>query len=342
MSYRIEPVPPDPECWEEIAVFLARFTVDGELEKPGEGDDDPAAWRTRFRWWWVDNPFCEDESPRGFLLRTADGHLVGFHGLIPCEYGRGGRRIPGLMTTTFFVRKAHRAAALGVFLRVNRLGNRHVLIDGTPSPEMCALLERFRFQSRNRMCESICALPRHGRQPRSWAVRTLRVLQSSPRDSVEIGGRWTRDPGGANGDIPCADHAIRSVVSRESLAWQLRSGSEEKAFLGWTDEAGDLRAWLLARKRWRRGFCFLQVMDHGSRDGTSLSRFLRRIQQHPRVEALPVEADFLVWTDLDGQGNPLSAFFRRQRDCALYYRLPDSWRDWEKVCRPVETDGLLF
>ncbi len=83
MSYRISIVTGSDAERREIAAFLAAFVRDGELLKPRCGDDDPAKWEQRMRWWWDENPHCLSDSPRGYRLDHETAGLVGFSGSFP-------------------------------------------------------------------------------------------------------------------------------------------------------------------------------------------------------------------------------------------------------------------
>ncbi|MEM7600788.1 MAG: hypothetical protein AAF357_05175, partial [Verrucomicrobiota bacterium] len=70
MGYNVQDVSRSPAVQRDLADFLATFVQDGELPSPLPGDDRSDVWLKRFLWWWDQNPFCREDSPRGFVLYT--------------------------------------------------------------------------------------------------------------------------------------------------------------------------------------------------------------------------------------------------------------------------------
>jgi len=282
MSYRIEPVGPDPESWREAAEFLAGFVRDGELDADSvNGPESLAAtWLRRFRWWWRDNPFCREESPRGFLLRTPEGDIGGFQGLIPRDYQIQGQPLAGLITTTLFVRKEHRSASLGLFMRVQRLKSSYYLVDATPSEEMCAILEKFGYRASNRLRCRILPL---------W-----RGLLPWPEGKLTP-GRLIKRPGDARSVIPLEDGLIRPLVNLDTLHWECQSGGATQHFRGWVDENGALTAWVRFEESKVKGVPFWRVAAYGDSPSHKAEDLVQTLIRHPRQAGLPRNVRFIAF-----------------------------------------------
>lgn len=280
MSYRIEPIGPEPESWREAAEFLATFVREGELGADSVGGPESLAmtWLRRFRWWWQDNPFCHPDSPRGFLLRTPEGEIGGFQGLIPRDYQIHGQPMAGLITTTLFVRKAHRSASLGLFMRVQRLKSRYYLVDATPSEEMCAILEKFGYRASTSLRCRILPLWR-GLLP--WPEAPLTQIISRPEEAKRVS--------------PMEDGRIRPVIDLDALRWELHSGGAVQHFRGWMNEDGSLSAWVRFEEGKVKGLRFWRVAAYGDSPGMTAEVLVRTLIRHPRQAGLDKDVRFIAF-----------------------------------------------
>ncbi|GEM_PF-4806558 len=102
-------------------------------------------WRHRLRLWWRDNPaFCED-WPLGMKM-TAGGRIVGVIAAIPTRLWLAGRETTAASLTTWRVEKSHRSGSIGMFEAVLAVHALRVVIDGTPTPSVVPILNRFGFE----------------------------------------------------------------------------------------------------------------------------------------------------------------------------------------------------
>ncbi|MEM0970913.1 MAG: hypothetical protein AAGJ31_16285, partial [Verrucomicrobiota bacterium] len=330
MGYRIEEVGrAETEVWQECAEFLAHFVASGEQEDPSEADAQPETWSQRFRWWWAENPFVRDDSPLALVLRQEGGTIVGFHGFIPRDYECEGTVSPGLAATTFFVREAHRGASLGVFMRVQKLGKTHHIVDTTPSPEMQVILQKFRYQKHGEgRTDSIFVFPSSSF---GLFLQPLRWFQAIPGDFPE-GDLVTQVEAVSEVGRP-ANPGIRRQVTKESLLWALRCGLYPKRFYGWLGADGKLLAWVIAEERKKAKQGILRVIDHECVDGSAMRALLHRLVSRPRVPGLPPHIVGMVWTSLDGDVLPGKTPVRLNRPQPYYYQLPASSPNQPRICR---------
>jgi hypothetical protein len=121
--------------------FLAAFENEDRSE---------TFWRRRLAFWWDENPACKNDSPCGWVLR-AEGEIVGFLGVISCEYDYNGKILPAHAATTWRVHRAHRNASLPLFAQWHRLGAEAILLDTTPNAETRAVLERFKYRAEKKL-----------------------------------------------------------------------------------------------------------------------------------------------------------------------------------------------
>ncbi len=100
-------------------------------------------WESRFRWWWDVNPAMSPSTTKGWLLKDAGGHIVGFLGNIPVLYSDKGKEEIVFSTTSWFV--ADQVKNRGLDLFVPFMQQKALLFDTTPSPKVQLLLPRLGF-----------------------------------------------------------------------------------------------------------------------------------------------------------------------------------------------------
>jgi len=339
MGYRIVNVVGNAGANRPVAEFLAAFVRDGELALPRPGDDEAEVWEQRMRWWWDENPHCRDDSPRGFILEDESGTVVGFNGLIPLDYEVDGEPVPTLVTTSFFVREGHRSAVLGMLTRQRSLGKTYQVIDGSPSPEMQRLLEKFGYV--------------HSGKRRQYLFPTSRLGGSGARALLRLAG-WSFALPSAQGTTVSNDPATLSLIaaprdgrvhrrlSVESLQWLTRVGSVRRRFFGLLDEGGAPLAYAIGMYKEKPGVKACLLMDyedlHPERKGLAL--LIRALLDDPSGSGLEPATGVILLSlfEPDAPTAPPG----RARDSLLYYHLPPACRDREKACRPFEGDLPLI
>lgn len=342
MGYRIEDMSRSPEVIREVAAFLESFVRDGELDAPKEGDDQAEVWSRRMKWWWTDNPFCSEESPIGYRLYSPENELVGFSGFIPFDYSCDGERVPTLVTTTFFVREAHRSAVMGMMTRQRSLSREYQIVDGSPSEKMRVLLDRLGYRHPGDRYQYIFPLARIGGEISRALVRS-------------VGLSFLPSPGGINGDhyvsnspseivsIPSTnDRRMRKAITRESLSWLSDVGSEPRQFFGLCDSKGSLEAYAIGLYKMKWGIRACLLLDYAdlNPDKLALSALLGRLVQQPFDCGVHPETDVVAWSVFESQR--VSGATGLRRESILHYHLPRKWEDFERECVPFEGDLPLL
>lgn len=342
MSYRVSSVAGSDEERRDIAAFLAAFVRDGELLQPRPGDDDPAKWEQRMRWWWDDNPHCLPGSPRGYRLDHATAGLVGFSGLIPFRYVAGDETVPTLATTTLFVRERHRSAVMGLLSRQRELGRRYHLVDGSPSPEMRRVLDKFGYRHAGDRVQFLFPTRRLGGALARAALLALGWSFPLPSSGEAEGCRLVLDPSDWEEPPAAGGRRVRRSADPETLRWLARSGSDPRQFLGLTDAEGRpvARALGVYQRRGPLQACLL--LDH--RDfhpgGAGLGLLLRKAIDGVGEGLLDPATAVLVLSRFgvtSHHGVP-----GRRVESILRYHLPPPWQDLERDCLPVEGDLALL
>lgn len=342
MAHSIEEIRDPAGGIGEIARFLADFVADGELPNASLQDADEGVWKRRLHDWWIANPFCSRKSPLGLMLRDSHGRLCGFHGFIPHDYRIGSRIVPALIATTFFVREHHRQAALGMLVRLKRFAADFHLVDGSPSPEVQLLLERFRF----RKCAPGVQYYRIVGRRHSWSPKAMALNLAAWlwRDSGEATGEplhFVEQPE-AIGAVPApTDEVLRKVVSREGLVWFMNTGSTHKIFRGLCDAQGTLRAYFIGIPKTRIGLHSLRIVESCSfdSDGSALKRLLHRAANHPAAAA----PDLLIIANLDSAARREPRWsLARPWQTPLFFQIPPALAGTPKCCQPSEGDSLLL
>ena len=338
MGYRVRNVAGPAENNRDVAEFLAAFVCDGELDAPREGDDCANVWQRRMGWWWNENPFCRDDSPLGFILENDDGEIVGFNGLIPFDYVASGETVPTLVTTTFFVREAHRSAVMGMVSKQRALARDYQIIDGSPSPEMRRLLHKLGYQHSGERYQYFFQLKQLGGSVLQSVLRGFGLSFPLPADETHPGDYLATHPYEIEAIPQPVDPRLHRKVTRESLDWLCGVGSDERRFFGLCDRYGTLVSYAIGLFKSRCGVRACLLMDYAdfSEDGDGLARLIRKISDE---NAAP-DANLLTWSTLGEESRPDGSGLRRES--ILHYHLPKRWQDCEKACVPFEGDLPLL
>jgi len=341
-GYRVDDVTGGAAGNREAAEFLANFVRDGGLPCPRSGDEEADVWQRRFFWWWDENPFCRDDSPRGFLLRDDAGELVGFNGLIPFDYAVDGEVVPTLVTTSFFVEEEHRSAVMGMLTRQRRLGARYQVIDGSPSPEMRRLLDKLGYRHSGERYQYFFPLRKFGGGATRAMLRPFGLSVELP-DRREEECRWrpVTWPEGL-GSIPeLRDGKLRRRITPESLAWLCEVGSEERSFFSLVDadDAPVAYAIGMSKERWGLKACLLMDYVDFRPEIDGLGRLIRRIVEEPTAFGLAGDTDLIAWSVFADSRPGRNGL---KRDSILHYQLPGRWEGCEKACLPFEGDLPLL
>lgn len=340
MGNRIQKVAGPAESQGELARFLADFVRSGALPKPRPGDDDEAVWAMRFRWWWDQNPFCREDSPRGYILRSAEGKIVGFNGLIPFDYEVDGEIVPSLVTTTFFVEPDHRDAVMGLVSKQRALGRSYHVVDGSPSPEMCRLLGRLGYENSGYRYQYFFPLQSLGGGLTRSLLTSFGLCFSLPLPKEDAGEYLALSPEEVETIPALRDGTLRRRVTFESLAWLSRVGTEKRSFFGLCDSRGTLIAYAIGLYKRRCGIeaCLLLDYVDFAPEENGLLRLLQRVVAGSEG-ALPPGTDIVSWSVLGDSQRPARGL---RRESLLYYHLPGDRADCTRSCVPFEGDLPLL
>lgn len=342
MGYQIDAVTgSEGEC-QDIARFLSEFIRDREGPLGDAREQTPELWHTRMRGWWDTNPFCRVDSPKGLVVRTDAGEMVGFYGYIPHNYSYRGKVVPGLIATTSYVRAAHRGAALPLFMKAHRQEIDFHYSDGAPNKAIYPILERFGYQHRDTAKMHLYPVGASLSNPVRWATGLLRVLTNPPAELPEK-GKIITNPMEAESCAIFPDEKLRREVSRESLFWYLKSGSKPHYFAGWCDEEGVLQCYLLGFVREKSIVSALAVVDYAFSSEESrviLDRLITRIAGSPAEFQLPDSVSLIAWASCEDELES-SAATTREFDPRFFYRLPRSLSEVPRHNLPFEGDHLF-
>ena len=341
MGYQISSIGDSVVERRAVAAFLASFVRDGELLNPRPGDDQADVWEQRMGWWWDENPFCHDDSPRGYLLEHDESGIVGFNGLIPFEYEVDGELLPTLVTTTFFVRAGHRSAVMGLLSRLRGLAKTHQIIDGSPSPEMRRLLDRLGYHHAGDRTQFLFPTAKFGGAGSRAILRAIGWSHSLPPSEVVATCRIVRDPGVWGDFASPRDGRIHRRLTPDSLRWFIRIGSEKRDFFGLVDAAGEPLAHAIGIYKKRHGIQTCLLLDYREyREGEDgLGLLVRKLLDDPASGLDP--ATKMIVLSRFGEP-PRSAIAGRKVDSILYYQIPPPWQHHKKSCLPVEGDLPLL
>ncbi len=336
MAYRIAIATGASEERRRVAAFLAGFVRDGELAHPKPGDDEAAVWERRMGWWWDDNPHCRGDSPRGFLLEHEEAGLVGFSGYIPFDYECDGETVPSLVATTLFVREMHRGAVMGLLAKQRSLAKTYQIVDGSPSPEMRRLLEKFGYRQAGARARYL--VPRWA--PARVLGRALDWGFPLPSSAEAADCLLVGDPAEWDGFHEPHDGRIHRHGGRVTAEWLLRAGSEPRSFHGLIAADGNPLACALGVHKRRFGWNVCLLLDHRDHHpgGAGLGLLVRKLLDEPA--ALPAGTAGIVLSRFDAPALHGAAGHRAASN--LYFHLPPPWQDRPKACLPIEGDLVLL
>ncbi len=340
MSYLIKEVEPDGSSNRDIAQFLAQFVRDGEHPRPEQNDHVPEMWCHRMDWWWTQNPFCEPDSPRGITLETGDGEIVGFMGMIPWKYQVDEEIIPTLVTTSFFVREGHRSAVMGMLARVRRLSRDFQIVDGTPSPEMRMMLEKFGYRNTAQRRQYLFPVKKGKWSPSKLMLQPFGLISSAPK--LETKGYYvTGDPFQIESIPEIRDGKVHRLLTQESLEWLSNIGSQRRQFFGLCDQFGKLQACGIGLYKHKMGLKACRLMDYVdfTSDNTGVHRLLTFLTREPEETPLDPDTGLIAWSLINAV--PPVDTFSLSRESILHYHLPDRWKEHEKLNVPMEGDYAL-
>lgn len=343
MGYTVQEVSDDAGAAEALAEFLASFVRDGELLRPGPGDDQAGVWRKRFSWWWDQNPFCREDSPRGYILRCGEGRIVGFSGFIPMDYEADGELVPALVATTFFVREAHRSAVMGLVTRQRALGRRFHIIDGSPSPEMRRLLDKLGYEHAGERHQYFFPLTGFGGLATQAVLGKAGLSLALPAEGALPSTCYLATSPLEVETIPRSrDGKLRRKITEESLLWLCQSGSGERSFFGLCDAQGELIAYAIGLYKRKFGLCVCLLEDYVDfrPEENGLGQLLRTLMKDPIGSGVARDADALALSVLGPVEKPMPRGVRR--NSILYYHLPERSASLTKHCLPIEGDLALI
>ena len=343
MGYTIEDFSGGASDLEEAASFLASFTADGEGPSALPEDCLPEQWKKRLSWWWDQNPYCGDNSPRALLLRDENGEIVGFFGFVPHDYVCDGQRVPSLIFTTTFVRQSSRNAVLGLWMRAHRMRDRFHLVDGGPNPEVQQLLSKTGYRCAEPARLHFFPIRKRLNGLRPLALRAVRLF--TPRNGPPSeAGRIVTSPDEVESIPPTSRPHLRKHVDLDSIRWYLETGSKAKHFVGWVDDSGALLAYFIGVVRVKKGIRFFFVIDGDSfapEEDALLYALASHAARDPETAGLPEEAEILslpldAATSADRK-HPGTMEYKSR----VFYQLPRQFESTPRDCRPWEGDHFL-
>ncbi|MFT5468510.1 MAG: hypothetical protein ACI8UO_003620 [Verrucomicrobiales bacterium] len=330
MGYQVAEFADSTEGRDELAAFLATMAKTGEHPfMCAEEDANSAIWKKRFGCWWDDNPFCAADSPKGLTLRTEDGAIVGFQGMIPQDFISGETRVPGILATTLIVDPEHRAGSTGLMLRFFRLGRKFHIVDSSVTDQLAGIMERFGAKLIERQ---FCAyLP-------LWRQLIPGFGSAKPRELGGVPGKFVSDPNEIQSVVSPPDPALTQVVSPESIRWFLTGGIAERRFRGWIDETGQLQAWTFLRETRHVGQKSWSIVGYGGGERISTQAFIRALQRHPKAAHIPRKVRLLISYVFDESDLPVGAKIRREVATRFCHILPKGLEQTPKRCLQMDGD----
>lgn len=347
MAYSVNWAGGGAEEIEEIAAFLSSFDSDGGSPRVNQAQE-LWTWKKRMSSWWNKNPYQSEATPKGLILRSSDGTICGFLGLIAHDYTLRGERIPSLSLTTHFVKVGHRSAAFPLFLRALRLSSQYQLVDGTPNEEAKTFLERSGFKQIER--RSVLAYPTMPRFLRGWIGRTLIGID---RISPHPPSFWNRglvrkmDQFKGIDHEPCPEK-LQKHLDVETLKWYIDSGSEEKIFAGWADDSGMLQCFVIGIRTKVFGVNSILILEASANsklgEGAvpSFLSYLTSASVSPHL----MSGSRVVFLPLSPDLSPpfLHAIIRFRRQFPIFHKLPETSIacGCERVAQLSEGDRLFL
>jgi len=324
---------------EAIIDFLSNF------ENERQNKD---SWCRKLSSWWEENPFYEEEIPRGWLLE-ANGAVVGFLGVIVTDYLYQGRIYKALNATTWRVTKEHRSQSMSLFLQFYNQKEKFILVNSTPDDTVEKILQLAGFKSHKGRLSSV--------------IFPLRDETGGLRPSAIFGNIFQKLyrqilP---QGDCRCADSQDKIsfkapddrykdyLVKRKDssyLRWFLSLGSNRK-IIGYFSKDNEISSFAVFEKSKVKDCNALRILDYfvGDKDGGELLSIINYACDHPGLLGDSANYRFLVlnfFPDNEISIKLPSLSLRKQSRSRLYYILPEELKDVRMLNYISEGDfGLL-
>jgi hypothetical protein len=119
-----------------LAEFLSTFPGD---EKSLE------QWQHRFRYWWDDNPACDESWTRGFVIVDTD-LIVGFVGSFPTLFKCGEQIVKAFNGTTWRVLPDYRNHSIELWIKNREISNHVLSFNTTPTDTVIKLISKLNYR----------------------------------------------------------------------------------------------------------------------------------------------------------------------------------------------------
>ena len=331
MAYRIVELTSNWEKnhGEALVQFLSNF----------ENEKRPKSfWQQRLKHWWDENPYHGSDDPKGWILYFNDA-IVGFLGVISCEYYLNDVIHKALSTTTWRVEENHRNEAMNLYFNLISLQQKYIILNTTPSSKVKEILHKLKYKSNNICNNYIFPITRKraGLVSFPWNLFTnfcSGLLPDKDLNLVSLDKEFDFSFS-QNGNL------LSRNTSKEYLRWYCNSPAMPKKFLGLTDSNNILQAYVVVIKKEFNGTPTWRVIDYQSINHSIglIYVLIRKIMKNP--ESLGKEAvNFLVFSNFDGKKEVTKPLFipNKKIETTHYFTQPDFLSDAEKRCVKAEGD----
>lgn len=329
--HAINEITVDPIERTAIAAYLAKF----EDEERGV-----EFWNARLRFWWEENPFCHQHSPKGWTL-TSDGIIVGFMGLIPFEYVVRGEMIQAVGATTWRVDEEHRNASLPMFMKYHRLSQKYLVLDTTPNAEVRKILEKFNYRSEKTIYRTyFCTNANLSLHPIRVLCKSVSFVNSLRFASKNVKTVTLNDEFLINRNVSDPG-TLQKNLTLPYLRWYCDPTKGGKNFIGCVDDKGFLMSYLIFREEKFRGMDAASVIDYFNvnDDRSEILALVGYLCKHPQL--LPGKRDYgaIILNSYSPEFDELGKLIPCRKEAGKhYYLLPPVLAGVNKRCVLAEGD----
>jgi len=318
----LEPVTSDAIQRKNIVNFIVNF----EDEK-----HDVNFWQKRTAMWWEDNPFYDENLPRGWILKAQEG-IVGFLGVIVTDYLYGDKRYKALNITTWRVLKEYRNQSMRLFHRFYSYKDRHILFNTTSDNKAVQrIFQAFGFKANTKISNFIfpirCNLSLNISNIALFFLQRLYSLLLPRADCRAISG------GGGVKLIKMPDKYKKFLIKNKDgnyLSWYSSSPLSKK-IVGYFNDNNELSSFVTIEEAMAR-FKSLRIIDYfiGDDSGKEILSIINYICNNPCIISNAYNYRFLILSIFSGNEITIKRPFfipNKKSHAKHYYSLPEELKD---------------
>lgn len=332
-TYNIDIVTNNESQRKGLIHFLATFEGETRSEE---------FWRNRLDHWWKENPFYEENIPKGWIL-TFQEEIVGFLGVIASEYLYRDNIYKALATTTWRVAAKHRKYSLRLLTKFQGFRNKYILLNTTPNDVAKKVFTAYKYHFNDAVHNYYFPIRQATTTFTTRLFNAAHFLQNLVARDIRLKWVYLDDNFYLEQSAPASDHLTRNI-SRAYLNWQCQAQSFNKEFIGCVQDDNKLSSYLILKRNKIKKINALQVIDYHTtcNDSSEILALIKHVCDHPETLPLAQGCNLLVLSSFVSNGllfekKPAYVISKSSRH-PQYFSTPTALNGVNKLCHLLEGD----